>query len=1219
MINICSSKVIVSLKIFIDLFLRYLKAPVRGQSPYRLWSTTRLPQGTVLQDSTNWGSNLPPVHRGSTLGRMDQTIDRKSDARIREQFHYKWDNDIASMYAAEYERKRQKLPGEPYGEMMNHKQRHKGKLIQMDSIYGKWEADYILGKKMKELKYDEWEPLHNLPKALQNQLLSQTSKVEYPETDKTKSAMKNSGEISQEKRSWWSKLVKSAKSGVTNPAISETSQDKANKTHVVQSSSTNHKQEVLKENRPQLRKRKVPPPYVPPPSYDYPHRIFPINKEKVNHTRGLSHKPSTHIQPLHDIEDYHESREKVPKYSVESTRAAKTNLISNTNIQENRVEAEEKQRFDPAIQSIIQGRKLPRAHNKWTGPNCDEFLDHIYESVEGRSSPLPHNIPNVSKTKSDLDLQADKMIYGTVSFPLQRDTSMPYTMYISNKAQHNENEATKRKNMATESSQRQMPPFDVRPPIPLHGVKLPRELGFSYASGNFLNADKKIRGEYITINKHDSEQGHEWRRPLRVISSKESKTRGPSKSSTNKVDYGRYSHTLPLKKHYTKPYMQEETKHVDSRKQRISLDTEFPRWREPGIVNTLPGRNCDHNRLRSPDGLKFSKKYNTSENCNIRHSELRSRQAKEVITEKIQPVLSNEDEGLFVIDATCVVVRAEYIFPPVMEQVKFVPNEKSKEETLAVQDHSKNLVQKETAPHSLLHSKPSSSLPLQPFSQKRHSKAQHCNQLSTEREATTLKERAVRILGLSIGELEYLNEARDQHKPNGSLTEAAKADQGQTFNEPELLTQNGYSRKESKMRNYKEMPCILEDVDPPPATSVSGNDEAIDDDGTKEIKELGSEQNVLIPDIQNTSNNKNCSEPNITVQNDPILATPKAQESPPPTVNCVQMSANPSADSPSMELDTTMNEQRPEDVETIVTEQNCRTSAEPLNIQLPGHVKQGEGMLVESVEEECLVEQKTTSMVTAKNASKENPTVLMNAEEDHPTENPWKEKSCRATNHAQNVTNPHLWEEPGIQRRQTSSDVCFDSQTGQTSSSKGLMKAYSRRPNYYAKDLREAVSRIRRHTAPDSDTDEDLEQPSSDSVEQISDECVTSCSSDTSDSEVTVILCEAEKDEDTLPIAEDIGSEGLNGHSDDAFTRDLIVEETLPETLHEGEFADQSNVFQVLEQDVLHISQYDLDSCIKEILQDLNKTEQEFFSSNEDLSEASSSSGVPDLLTGNSH
>ncbi|XP_077153593.1 dendrin [Ranitomeya variabilis] len=1190
---------------------RYVyKTPMRGQSPYRLWSASRLQQGAVLQDSTNWGSNLPPIHRGSKVGRMDQNADKKNDARTREQIHYKWDNNIAGTYPAEFERHRQNLPSDPRGELINHslpsKRRQKGKLIQMDSIYGKWEADYILEKKMKELKYDEWEPLHILPRALQNQLLSQTSKVEYPETEKMKSAVTSSGGTSQEKRSWWSKLVKSAKSGINNPAISETSQDKVTKTVVEQGPSINHKQEIRKENRPQLRKRKVPPPYVPPPSYDYPHRIFPINKEKDNHTIGFRQKLSNQILPLHDTEDYHESREKVPRYSMERSRAANTNSTSCINVQ--KVEAGDKQKFDSTFQSIIQGRKLPRAHSMWTGPTSDEFLDHIYESVEGRRSPLTNNIPNFPKIKSKLEFQTDNMIYGTVSVPLQRDRSMPYT---SSKTLYDISEAPNRKNMPpANNTQLPMPPFDARPPIPLHGVKLPRELGFSYASGNFQNADKKIREEYINVNKQDGEQGHEWRRPLRAISSKESKTKGLLKLSTNKVEFGRYSHTLPLKKQYMKPYILDETKHGDSKKQRMSYkDTESPRWREPGNVNTLPGRSRDQNRWRSHDGLRFSKKYVTSEHSSIHQSDQGRSHAKEHITEKSQPALSNEGEGHFVIDATCVVVRAEFIFPPITEQVKFVHNEKSKGETLAIQGHSKSFVNKERAPYSTSHSKPRSSLPLQPIPQKSYSKTQHYNPHYMEKEPSTLKERAVRILGLSIGELDSLSEA--QNGPNRS--EADNTDQGHTNNEHEheVLIKNGTNRKESKIRNYKEMPCILEY--PVSAASVAGTGSVRMyncpkcNNRSEEITEHGSEVQVLIPVLQNACTNENCSETsNIRVQNDQILETPKPQETNSHAVNSV--GTYPYVVSHHMQLESIISEETQEDVQTIVTEHNCKPLAVPLDLQIPEKLKLSEGMLVESVEEECVVKQKIISMVTEKNIREENP-ISMITPENLPKENQWKTKNCNTAKYAPNLTNYRICGEPAIQRRQTSS-VCLDSQINETSS-RGTMKAYSRRPNFYAKDLREAVSRIRRHTAPDSDTDEDLETPSCDSIEQASDECVTSCSSDTSDSEVTVILGKEEKDEDTLPITEEKGSERTNGHGEDVLTKDLMVAEPSPLTLHEGEIVGQSNKFQVPED----VAVYDLNSCIKEILQDLNKTEQEFFTSCEDQSKESENSAVQDLLT----
>ncbi|XP_071991236.1 dendrin isoform X2 [Engystomops pustulosus] len=1165
---------------------------MRGQSPYRLWSTTRFPQDAVLQDSTNWGSNMPPIQRDSALGRIDQNMNRRRDAPIREQFDYKWDSNIASTNAAVYERKRQKFPGYPYGEMVkrspSNKRRQKGKLIQMDSIYGKWEADYILEKKMKELKYDEWEPLHNLPKALQNQLVLQTKKVDYPETEKMNSTMANSGDLCQEKRSWWSKLVKPAKSGVTSPTISEISQDKPNKTNPEQSSSINHKQEVLKENRPQFRKRKVPPPYVPPPSYDYPHRIFPVKKEKVNNNRGLSQKPSNHILPLHDIADYHERREKVPRYSVENTRAAKTNLTSSTNVLENRVEVDERKKFDPTLQSMMQGRKLPRVHSTWAGPKLDEFLDHIYEIVEGRSSPLTQNTHNLPKTKFDLDLQPDNMIYGTVSFPLQRDTSMPYTLHTSSKARHDEGEATKRKNLLpTNKSQYPIPPFDARPPIPLHGVKLPRELGFSYTSGNIQDADKRMREEYRKV---DSEQGHEWRRQLRVISSKESKVKGLSKSSANKVDYGRYSHTLPMKKQYMKPYMQEETKHGDSRKQRRPhQDSEFPRWREPGNVNTLPGKNRDHNGWRSPEGLKYSQKFNISKDSNVYNSDRGRSQAKEVTAENKKHELSNEDEGLFVIDATCIVVRAEYIFPPVMEQVRFVPNEKSKVEYLTNRGDSESHNKKDRAPHSTSPSKYSSGLAFQQYSQRNHSKTQYYDQWSTDREASSLKERAVRILGLSIGELDSLSEAQDQQKPSRSSTEDENADQTINRQEPEVFIRNGNTRKESKTRNYKEMPCILED----PATSLTGDDgfhmsySRHHKSGTKEMEDLAPEQDGLTPNIPNTCNNANCLETSlITSEATPLESNTSTSDSYP------SADSYPSVPPQCMELDTVMHEQTQQVVETDVTEQ----SSEPLEIKISEKLRQDEGTSVMPVELESLSQQKTISSVTE------------NRKDDNFTENKWKVKECKPIKHTTNKSNTLVCAEPKGHSGQTSGDVFLDSQPSPTTSSRGLIKAYSRRPNYYAKDLREAVSRIRRHTAPDSDTDEDLEKPSSVSIGQSSEDCGTSCSSDTSDSEETVILCESEKDEDTSPIAEDTGSKGKSGHSEDLFTKDLMVAEAPPATLHKGQLVDQSNILQLSEYEAT----YDLNSCIKEILEDLDKTEQEFFSSHAEESNISSNSAASD-------
>ncbi|XP_063813176.1 uncharacterized protein LOC135050707 [Pseudophryne corroboree] len=1207
------------------------REPEREQNPYRLWTTSRLPQSMILQDSTNWDPNAPPQTRKSTIVRMTQNADTRTDARVRDRIHYEWNKDISRRKTLDQERKRQKLQKEAHADMLTYspstKRRHKGKLVQMDSFYGGWEPHYTLDNKVKVAKYEEWEPLARPPKALQTH--SEPMKEELPHSEKTKSLMASTKETTLEKKRWWSKLVKPSKSRLTNAISSEVLQDKTSKLYMEQGPIMNHciyKQEGFKENWPQIRKRKGPPPYVPPPSYDYPHRIFPINKEKLTHSRESNQSGVIHAIILKDDGNCQERREKMARYSVERPKASKVNILSIPNVRENRVE--EKLTFDSTYQNIMQGRTLPQAHGTWPGSKSDDLLDHIYEIVEGGGIPLTTNLPTFRTNKSDVGLQIGEMIYETVSIPAHGEPLMPYTLpRTSSKGIHNENETTRRKTKSTVNrSQRQMPPFDARLPIPLNGVKLPRELGFSYTSGKLKSMDKRTGEDYRNIKESDHyEPGHEWRRPLRVIANTESKARGPSNSLSNKGKYSWHSHTLPLKKNLMKTYKQEEISYVDSRNQIISSrDADFLKWREPEKICTFPGRGHNQNQWRHEDGLRPAMKPDPSRarrsepSATHNHEEGPRIKPKEAASEKMQHPLSKESDGMFVIDATCVVVRAEYIFPPIMEQVTFLHTGTSKGDILFNKVNSTCFDKNEKISNLSSHPKPFSNLTLKTCSQKTHSKAQHCTELSKEKVAPNLKERAIRILGLSVGELESLNEIRDYHKINSCRKEAGNADQEPGAQEQECEVHNknpngNNNRKESKIRNYKEMPCILEVADLP-AVSSGVEDHSVqmigqqplDNNATIDIDEA--EQKILNADIHN----KNIIEPsNIKLQHVENPATAASEENSDYVQelkhqssslmevdsclvegNSIDVTTSPGRVSDYMKTETAMKEQLLEDMGPNPDEQPCITPTKTLECQVPEKQGQAECMLVDTKKEEG----------HSKGNDKEERLLLpMNTKEQHPTENQGQVESTKCAKAGPGSAGPAECSDPDHPylplSRQRDTGYCVNRQTDQTSP-QPMVRTYTRRLNYYAKDLREAVSRIRRHTAPDSDTDEDLEQPVCDSVkseEHLPDECGTSCSSDTSDSEVTVILCEAIKEEETVSMSD--VSEGTNGQSRvESYTLDYMAAESTLVALQYDEMGEESYILQEPEQEPV----FDLSSCIDEILQDLNKTKQEFFPNEED-------------------
>ncbi|KAJ1160843.1 hypothetical protein NDU88_001336 [Pleurodeles waltl] len=183
----------------------------------------------------------------------------------------------------------------------------------------------------------------------------------------------------------------------------------------------------------------------------------------------------------------------------------------------------------------------------------------------------------------------------------------------------------------------------------------------------------------------------------------------------------------------------------------------------------------------------------------------------------------------------------------------------------------------------------------------------------------------------------------------------------------------------------------------------------------------------------------------------------------------------------------------------------------------------------------------------------------------------------------------------------------------------------TKRRGFYAKDLHEAVSRIRRHTAPDSDSDDEQEHESSISermasqkIELLQTECqekdtMVYSSSESNDSDATVIMRDSEeKKRPDLAL-----EEPTNASSTDAVNRWLVFSEQVQEiALQPSESKDldsepdsstatlapppknQPGTIVTTEIGLLGTSKKpgsDLSACIEEILQELNKAEIDFF------------------------
>ncbi|OCT95631.1 uncharacterized protein LOC121400045 [Xenopus laevis] len=1112
--------------------------------PNRVLPNSQPGQSSILQDSTNWTPSLPQGARGPKLLRTDQKI----NAGGRDERQYEDPNKMIRKHAREQDRKRRKMLKETQADSLNlsSSDRHRlmAKHMEDYSLYGEWEPDYYKWEKKKVAKRDDTE-------SFLSQLTSHTPKIPLrasePQLDKEKSAVQHKEKQIQEKKRWWFKSPKQPKGGGSDlPAIKH--QELLDNIYAEGGSKISnefYKIQFTKENQVQ-RKQRQPPPYVPPPSYNSSHRILSTCRKKNISNILPENKLVSGGVPVACTEKCEKGDYKVPQCNAESLNIPKLTPTSHMNLHEGSQWAAAKQKYDlQAYQNIKWDRKpnpFQEFYSQWqvNQPHlkANTFSDHIYETVAGEDHSL---MPTMSYAQvKNPGLHTDEMTYGTMIIPQQY--VLPRTTEKGSTERKGITKMTRDK-VTMYGGQHYTRHFDVsRPPIPSQDLKLARDLGYSYTNDKLHYLSKRGGAD----NKHsiqpDEDGGSKGERTLRVVSSKQSRSREQPASFTGKGTYGWYSHTLPWKKDVSdsmKTAVLHRKDPVYSSKQRWQDgDSNLPKWREPRRINTLPGRSHDQNFWRQYEDYK--------------HRD-RNGQLTETVPPQKEPQRSKENDGLFVIDATCVVIRAEFIPPPKMERVRFITEQQvcqgqTTEDIVDFQEYSRD----RKISHLADECETNVGNTTNRFEQS----------VPTKREVPNMQERAKRILGLSADELDDARPHLERNKFPGNRAKmialAPCTEESQAALAKRNVTEEDYSERCQEVLSSQTV-------------AIRNNQEVcpLSCNSSKRVCNSALDATCHVDDAHSLTSKNNI---NMTADDIDrasvefqVNAKSKGNRSAP------QLHGNTSAKmEPKASLMEHNDAHNTENTDTI-----CVNWANTENANL-------------IIEQKVMTSKDNTGPASEHDKQHDSPargkTKHFSAASGqiHNREGAEHEvKSVKLDGHVAN-----------LYEAQSGQSKLLSPATDQTHSYSPPEKPYAKKYNYFAKDLREAVSRIRRHTAPDSDTDEDLDRSSSCSgsvdYKATNEEVVTSCSSDTSDSEVTVILSKGQTEEEVesscveAQPACDVSGDVLHGESaammTSVFATDVVTECSNLDSHQEG------------------AAGLDLNSCIEEILQDLNRTQQEFFS-----------------------
>eukprot|EP00079_Xenopus_tropicalis_P015134 XP_004912417.1 PREDICTED: dendrin [Xenopus tropicalis] len=1118
--------------------------------PYRALPVSQPPQSSILQDSTNWTSSLPQGARGPKLLRTDQKI----RAVGRDEREYEDAHRMIRKQAREQDRKRRKMLREAQADSvkLSSSDGLMGKHVEDYSVYREWEPDYSTWEKKKVAKRDDTESFSWQPKHLLNQLTSHTPKIPLrgsePQLDKEKAAAQHEGKHNQEKKRWWFKSPKQPKEGASDLPAAKYQEplDNIYTEGGTKVSNEFYKIQFTKKNQVQRNQKQLPP-YVPPPSYNSSHRILSTCRNTNISNTLPGNKSVRGSVAVACMDKCEKGDHKVQLCNAESLKNPKLTISSHMNLHEGSQWAATKQKQDlQAYQNIKWDEKLPLFHNTWGGFHsqrqvsqlplkANEFSDHIYEIVEGEGYPLTPTLSDAQKYNSGL--HTDEMTYGTMIIPQQ------YLLPRTSEKTLTERKGTTKmmRDKVTKGEQHYPGLFDVsRPPIPSHGLKMSRDLGFSYTSDKFNYLSKRGGAGYKPSIQPEEDCGPKEERTLRVVSSKQSRSRDYPGPMTSKGAYSWYSYTLPWKKDVSdgmKTPMQHRKDPVHSSKQRVwDGDTNLPKWREPRQISTLPGRGRDQH---------FRRQYKDS-----KHRD-RNVQLTETVPHQNQPQGSKENNGLFVIDATCVVVRAQYIPPPKMQQVKFLTEQQGcqGQRTEGILDFQ-GAYRNRKLSHLAEQCETNCGITLN------RSDPVPGHSVPTKREAPNMQERAKRILGLSADELNDTQCHVERENRAKIIVEAPCAEKSQVALAKCNMTKGDH------IENYEETL----------SSETVGNRETqevcpLSFNGIEQV--CNSARDMCYGDYAHSLT------PETNIRNMAGDEIDKASVE-------FQIKASPKGTPQVNENTTAMMEPKASPIKHCDTHNTEETDTIRRN-----------GVNMENAN--LITEKKVTSKENVGSASEPakqhvqyEGARLPSLHDEHLSSVRGNTGHCSAASgQIHNRKWPSDVQSVNVPELAESADL-NEAQRGQSkllTPSRSPEKPYVKKHNYFAKDLREAVSRIRRHTAPDSDTDEDLDRYSSGSgsVEHgtTNAEVMTSCSSDTSDSEVTVILSKGETKEKV--DSNSLHAQPLPYASDATIMSSLLATDAA---------AEPSNLAGHQEGTGL-----DLNSCIKEILQDLNRTQQEFFPS----------------------
>ncbi|XP_030052681.1 dendrin [Microcaecilia unicolor] len=240
-----------------------------------------------------------------------------------------------------------------------------------------------------------------------------------------------------------------------------------------------------------------------------------------------------------------------------------------------------------------------------------------------------------------------------------------------------------------------------------HKDKLPYRLGFSYTANRWQPVDKKTVSKNVDRQKHYDGEMPEWTSHLKARHANDARLQDQTSCKPCDETFQHASHTLP-KQSIPQHLRDTEMRWGSWDRKRSGLEKEnlfpsennmirageeheisihaqtfgLPKWKELRAANSLPTQDSRWQHGLEQDFQKSSGSPKTQETDISSVPQVSAEQHYELVQKpkKTPQASSVENDGMFIIDATCVIVRAEYIFPPRKQWVKYLhPEQVAKE------------------------------------------------------------------------------------------------------------------------------------------------------------------------------------------------------------------------------------------------------------------------------------------------------------------------------------------------------------------------------------------------------------------------------------------------------------------------------------------------------------------------------------------------------------